>query len=276
MDEAYSLLRKPEFPLSSGYDADWVLDNQMGPNALWLTEWLCEALPIEPGMRVLDLGCGKALSSIFLAREQGARVWAGDLWIGPDNNWARAQDAGVGDRVCPMRLEAHALPFAPGFFDALVSIDAYAYFGTDTLYLNYVSRFVRPGGLLGVVVPALVQPLEDGPPEHLLRPQSNGKRFWDESCACFQTAQWWQRHWSRSSAVEEVTAELLPNGWSHWRDFERALELTGRGIFPSDAEALHEDAGRTMGLVRVTARRTAAVEEDLYDASLGTRFGVDT
>jgi hypothetical protein len=30
------LLIKKEFPRSSRYDTDWILDNQMGPNAVWL------------------------------------------------------------------------------------------------------------------------------------------------------------------------------------------------------------------------------------------------
>ena len=55
----------------------------MGPNVLWLTEALTQVLPLEPGMRVLDLGCGAAISSIFLARELGVQVWAADLWIEP-------------------------------------------------------------------------------------------------------------------------------------------------------------------------------------------------
>jgi hypothetical protein len=33
-----SLLRKPEFPLAARHDRDWLLDNQMGPNAVWLVE----------------------------------------------------------------------------------------------------------------------------------------------------------------------------------------------------------------------------------------------
>ena len=120
-----TFIGRPEFPRSNRYDQGWMLDNQMGPNALWLCEWLCESLPLTPGMRVLDLGCGRAMTSVFLAREYGARVWAADLWMSPDNNWKRLLEAKVGADVCPMRVEAHALPFAQGFFDAVVSVGWY-------------------------------------------------------------------------------------------------------------------------------------------------------
>jgi hypothetical protein len=36
------------------------------------------------------------------------------------------------------------LPFAPGFFDAIVAIDSFPYFGSDDLYLNYLGQFVIP------------------------------------------------------------------------------------------------------------------------------------
>ncbi|MDH3754902.1 MAG: methyltransferase domain-containing protein, partial [Acidimicrobiia bacterium] len=94
--------------------------NQMGPNALWLTESLTEVMTIEPGMSVLDLGCGSAMSSIFLAKEFGARVWATDLWVAAADNQQRIVEAGVGDLVTPIHAEAHTLPFATDFFDAIV------------------------------------------------------------------------------------------------------------------------------------------------------------
>ena len=62
------------FPRSQRYDLDWVVANQMGPNVLWLTESLTNVMDLRPGMRVLDLGCGRALSSIFLAKEFGRRI----------------------------------------------------------------------------------------------------------------------------------------------------------------------------------------------------------
>jgi SAM-dependent methyltransferase len=268
-------LSRPEFPRSSAYDRDWMLDNQMGPNALWLCEWLTAAMPLGPGMRVLDLGCGRAMSSVFVAKEFGARVWAADLWMSPDGNWRRAVEAGVEDRVCPLRAEAHALPFAQGFFDAVISVDAYHYFGTDELYLAYLAGFVRPGGSIGVVVPGLARELEGGPPAHLTTPQANGKVFWEDECVSFKTAPWWKALWARSGRVTAVEADLLPDGWRHWRDFERALEASGKGHFPSDAEAIDRDGGRTLGFVRVRGRRTEAGGMNLYEPGLGAKVGVD-
>jgi cyclopropane fatty-acyl-phospholipid synthase-like methyltransferase len=269
------LLIKKEFPRSSRYDTDWILDNQMGPNAVWLAEWLCKTLPLEPGMRVLDLGCGRAMTSIFLAKEFDVQVWATDLWITPDHNWQRAVRAGVADKVFPLRSEAHALPFPAEFFDAVVSIDAYQYFGTDVLYLGYLSRFLAPGGMLGVVMPALMQEMGNVIPEHLTRPQTNGKVFWEDGCRSFKTPGWWQELWEGDSSVTDVRMEILPDGWRHWRDFETALEMAGKSIFPSDAQALDLDQGRYIGFVRGTARRTRTESMNLYDPGIAARVGVD-
>jgi SAM-dependent methyltransferase len=247
----------------------------MGPNALWLLEWLLPDLGLQPGMRVLDLGCGKAMTSVFLAREAGVRVWAADLWMDPDHNWRRAVEAGVPDLVCPVRAEAHALPFAAGFFDAVVSVDAFHYFGTDALYLGYLSGFVREGGTLGMVVPGLMAALDGGVPAHLLEPQANGKPFWEDECWSFKTADAWRQLWERSSAVSSVRADTMPGGWRHWRDFEKAVELAGKATFPSDAEALERDAGRTVGFVRIVATRSGPARMNLYDPALGMKAGVD-
>ena len=264
------------FPRASGYHPEWVLAGVGGAaNPLWLTEWLAEALDLRPGMRVLDLGCGRAMSSVFLRREFGVQVWATDLWFSASENLQRIQDAGVEDGVFPIHADARSLPFAEGFFDAVVSIDTYQYFGTDELYLGYLARFLRPGGRIGIVVPGLVQELGPDVPAHLVAPQANGKVFWEDECRSFKTAQWWGALWGRSSRVRDVHAELLPDGWRHWRDFERALELAGKSVFPSDAEAIERDAGRWLGFVRVVATRSETGGMNLYDPALGALAGVD-
>jgi cyclopropane fatty-acyl-phospholipid synthase-like methyltransferase len=79
-------------------------------------------------MRVLDLGCGRALSSIFLHREFGVQVWATDLWFSAAENLQRIRDAGIEDGVFPLHADARSLPFAPTFFDAIISIDSFVYY----------------------------------------------------------------------------------------------------------------------------------------------------
>src|SRR5438128_10650657 len=156
------------FPRSSTYHPDWVLANASGgANVLWLTEWLATALDLRPGMRVLDLGCGRASSSIFLRREFGVQVWAVDLWFSAAENRQRIRDAGVEGGVFPLHADARALPFAPDFFDAVVCVDSFFYFGTDDLYLNYLARFVKPGGPVGIAGAGLMQELTGSVPEHL-------------------------------------------------------------------------------------------------------------
>src|ERR1700758_1053054 len=140
-------LLSDRFPRASQYHPDWVLTHASGgANSLWLAEWLCSALQLRRGMRVLDLGCGRASSSIFLHREFGVQVWATDLWMSAAENIQRIRDAEAGDGVFPIHADARSLPFAGDFFDAIVCIDAFYYFGTDDLYLNYLAHFVRPGG----------------------------------------------------------------------------------------------------------------------------------
>ncbi|MEZ5227485.1 MAG: hypothetical protein R2710_12640 [Acidimicrobiales bacterium] len=57
------------------------------------------------------------------------------------------------------------MPYAAGFFDAIVSLDAYQYFGTADLYLGYLLDFLNAGGRLGAVMPATTSRAGDGDPE---------------------------------------------------------------------------------------------------------------
>ena len=38
-----------QFPRSAAYDPDWVMRHLMGPNVLWLTEFLTQAMELRPG-----------------------------------------------------------------------------------------------------------------------------------------------------------------------------------------------------------------------------------
>lgn len=80
--------------------------------------------------------------------------------------------------MLPVFAEAHSLPFAEGSFDAILSLDAYHYFGTDDLYVGYISRFLKPDGVLGIVVPSVAAEISEFPLSHLAE-------YWDWDFAVF-------------------------------------------------------------------------------------------
>jgi len=238
-----------QFPRSATYDLEWMLENQMGPNVLWLTESLTQVVELRPGMRVLDMGCGRAISSIFLAKEFDVQVWATDLWIEASENWKRVCAAGVDRQVYPIHAEAHALPFAGGFFDAIVSMDAYHYFGTDDLYLGYVTRFLKPGGQIGIVVPGLHHEFDAGVPAHL-------QPYWEWEFCSFHGPAWWRRHWEKTGLVTVDLADVIPGGWEHWHKWVTVLYERNRQDYARrEADMLQLDAGRNLGFTRLVARR---------------------
>lgn len=238
------------FPRSSQYHPDWAIASASGgANALWLTEWLAEALELRPGMRVLDLGCGRAMSSIFLRREFGVQVWACDLWFDVSENMQRIRDAGLEDGVFPIHSDARSLPFAATFFDAIVSIDSFAYYGTDDLYLNYIARFVKPGCPVGIAGAGLVREIEGAVPNHLAQ-------WWTTDLWCLHSAAWWRRQWERTGILTIDLADTMSDGWQAWLDWQRAVAPDNE----VEIKALEDDHGSYLGYIRAVGRRRGEVE----------------
>jgi SAM-dependent methyltransferase len=239
------LLHAPRFPRASRYHPDWVLAGVGGgANPLWLAEWLGEVLELRPGMRVLELGCGRALSSVFLHREYGVQVWAADLWYSAAENIRRIRDAGVEDGVFPIRSDARSLPFTEGFFDAVVAIDSFMYFGTDDLYLNSLARLLKPAGVIGIAQAGLLHEIDSQVPPHLAD-------WWTADMPyCLHTAEWWQRHWERTGIVDVTVADTMPDGWRYWRDWIKLVAPQNT----TEIEALDTDAGRNFGYIRAIGR----------------------
>lgn len=229
-------LSNDRFPRSSTYDPVWVVENEMGPNVLWLTEFLCEAMDLRTGMRILDLGCGKALSSIFLAREFGVQVWATDLWISATENAQRIRAAKLDEQVFPIHADARMLPFAEEFFDAIISIDAFEYFGTDVLFIPSLIKLLKPHGQIGIVNAGVEREIESLPPE------------WPSDFATFHSPAWWRQHWTITRCVEVEAADNLPDSRDLWRKWNRAIGVT-------EDDYLTSPAGENLAFNRIIGRR---------------------
>jgi cyclopropane fatty-acyl-phospholipid synthase-like methyltransferase len=250
------------FPRARQYHPSWVRAAVSGgANPLWLTEWLTERMDLRPGMRVLDLGCGRAASSIFLWREFGVQVWAVDLWFNASENLRRVRDAGAEEGVFPLRMDARTLPFPSGFFDAIVSMDAYPYFGTDDLYLWNAARLLRPDGVIGIAGAGLVHELGDDVPDHL-------RAWWTPELAVLHSAAWWQHHWRRARVVDVTAADTMDEGWRVWRDWIAMIAPDNQ----AELDALDDDRGRVLGYVRIVGRRQPGVSLDEPITSVPTTY----
>jgi SAM-dependent methyltransferase len=244
-------LRRDEYPRSNAYDAEWLLNSEMGPHPLWMLEDLARDLDLRPGMRVLDLGSGKGATSVFLAKEYGVQVWAADLWIDPTEAAANIASQGV-DGIVTVKAEAHTLPFAHGFFDAIVCIDAYEYFGTADGYLAYLVDFLKPGGQLGVATPAMRREIRELGyiPDHIK------KRVGWEALA-WHTADWWRFQWEITELVEVTAARLQESGWQDWLIWSQARS-EHRGTRDGALDMLEADRGEYLTFALLAARKPAA------------------
>ncbi|MCL1846876.1 MAG: methyltransferase domain-containing protein [Coriobacteriia bacterium] len=243
------------YPRTAEYDPAWVERHWMGPNPLWLLEDLCGSLELRPGMRVLDLGCGKGITSVFLAREYGVTVFATDLWVEAGENLRRFEEAGVADLVFPLHAEAHTLPFAEGFFDVALAIDSYHYFGTsESFFVDVFSKLVKPGGQLGIVVPGLAHEFDAGYPATL-------KELWIPELYTLHSAEWWRKLWEKTGLCEIVASydlaepKALWQPWADWSVEHFAEEWGGDGEF--DAKLLEADTENDLALVALAARKLA-------------------
>lgn len=160
------------FPKATSFDATLVRSKIMGPNPLKLCEELLRGARIPRGARVCDLGSGTGITSALLAREYGFDTYAVDLWSDPEENRAFFDSLGIPrNTIHPVKADAsQGLPFEHDFFDAVVSIDSYNYYGRDPHYLGgRLLPYVKQGGMLYLSIPGMVRDCHDNLPDCLLK-----------------------------------------------------------------------------------------------------------
>lgn len=234
------------FRKSEKYDKQFVNDHLMGPNALKMVEELTDQLDVRPGMRILDLGCGKGLTSIFLAKEFGVQVYATDLWIGATENHMRFQLMGLDDRIVPIHADANELPFAEGYFDAVISVDAYHYFGREAHFMDTkLAPFVKKGGKIALGFPGFKEEIHGRLPAEILLSWSAEDMETLHSCA------WWkellsQAKTTRIERIGEMTCFEVC--WADWLSTDNDYAV-------NDRRAMDAGAGKYMNLISVLAVR---------------------
>lgn len=209
--ELFPRVSVADYPELSEYSWEACHRDSLGGGALFLASEMARRLELEAGMRVLDLGCGRGASSIFMAKHYGVQVVAADSRISPSDNWQRVQRAGVEHLVAPVRMDAGDIFFPAKYFDAVFSMNAYLYFGTDDLYLSYLTKFMPDSGRICIAGPCYAEELGPDTPRELLE---------DESLA-YHSPSWWGAHFAKTDLVNVLHCQEHAKGRAFWLDMVR-------------------------------------------------------
>ena len=186
-------------PLSAKYCKNWIKKNFLRENELHNLESLIEIIDLKPGMKVLDIGSEKAVSAIYLAKEFDVKVWTINSKISASSNFKRIKEMGCEDSVFPMRVNERQLPFPVEYFDLILSVDSYMNFRTDFSYSNYISKFLKPGGQMGIV------DLCSNYSKNVEKENSNENKF-----NFVQSLDWWYNLWENTDSVNVKILEIVP------------------------------------------------------------------
>lgn len=202
---------------SKKYQDKLFMDKIMGPNPIKLCEELLQDARIAPEARVMDLGSGQGVSSVFMAKEYDYIVYAADLWSEPEEHYAFFDAMGLSrDRLIPVKADALKLPFEREFFDAVVSVDSYNYFARDPAFLDEkLLPFVKSGGYIYACMPGMKRDCHDRLPEVLLR-------SWNaEQLDYIHDVQWWTRLTRQCRGAEIISIHEMESNAEVWADWLR-------------------------------------------------------
>jgi cyclopropane-fatty-acyl-phospholipid synthase len=143
-NEFYSLILEPQMAYSCGYHSS--PDQPVEQAQFDKLSLICRKLGLEPGMTLLDVGCGWGSMSLHAAEHFGARVTG--ITIAAEQKKLidqRIRERGLEDRVTIKLCDYRD---ATGEFDAVSSIEMGEHVGQGNYptYASVLQRSVRPGG----------------------------------------------------------------------------------------------------------------------------------
>lgn len=219
----------------------------MGPNPIKLLEELMLNNATQIGKKVMDLGSGTGLTSVFLAKEYGFCVWAADLWSEPKENQEFFSKCGLlEEQIKAVKADATVLPFKKAFFDAVVSVDSYNYFGRDENYLDEkLLPFVKSGGYIYVAVPGMKKDCHNNLPKELLL------SWTPEQMEYMRDVAYWRNLVDKCKGAEVVSVKEMQSNdevWQDWLNCDNEYAI-------NDRKSMNAGAGKYLNFIKIILKK---------------------
>jgi SAM-dependent methyltransferase len=137
------------YPELAGYARHELYEDFFGGGGLYLAARMLRTLHLRSGDTVLDLGCGKGSTSLFLVKHFGVIVIALDLWTSAAFLDHKFSARGFRDQIVPLQMDAtKELPFGHAYFDAVFCMNSFSFYGGSVEFLRHLLKYLKVGGQL--------------------------------------------------------------------------------------------------------------------------------
>lgn len=224
-------------------DKNILNERLMGPDCTIIVRELLYGYNNDNKIRILDLGCGKGLTSIIIAEKyKNAIIYAADLWVEATDNYKFFKEQGYENRIIPLNTSAENLPFAYHYFDMIVSVDAYHYFGTDkNFFKENIKPYLKDNGLIFIAVPGMKDDYEKVP-------QDLKGFISDEDFRFFKSIKYYENILKEN--IKEIKIEEIKcfnEAWDSWLATDNPYAV-------EDIELLKADNGKFLNLIGIKGK----------------------
>lgn len=236
-----------KYELSKKYCTENLMKKIMGPNPIKLEEELMQEHKIKKGAVVCDLGSGQGLTSVFLAKKYGFKVYASDLWSDPDENQKFFTEMGLTkDEIIAVKADAENLDFDKNFFDAVISTDSYNYFGRDEKYLDEkLLPYVKSGGYIYISIPGMKKDCHDNLPKELLL------SWTPDQLEYMHDVEYWKNIVSKCTGADVIEVSEMESNDEVWADWLKQDNEYAVG----DRKSMEAGGGKYLNFIKIVLQK---------------------
>ena len=159
---------RANYPELDDYSRDEIYQDFFGGGGMYLMVRMLRILNLQPGQKVLDLGCGKGETSVYLAQHCGVQVGALDLWTPAEFLIQKFAARGVTSQTSVIQMDAtQPLPSVENEFDAIFCMNSFNFYGATPGFLPHLLKHLKPGGVICIGSEVLSSEFS---PEQLVNP----------------------------------------------------------------------------------------------------------